>query len=102
MDSMSKVPKPSRTTAFLSVRPCLVTRVATAKRAPPRFLGLTKSQVLDYLYRAHAHFHLYAIVMLIPFFGWGFHRLTTKVLPQKRRELEKQEEEFLKEGRYQG
>ena len=76
-------------------------QVAGAKRGPPRYLGWTKSQVLDTLMRTNARICFSFALLFFPVcIAWGY-RYQTVLKPKKVMRERKREEELLAEGKYQ-
>lgn len=72
---------------------------AGAKRGPPRFLGRTKSQVLDKFVRSNAVICALASFTVVPFVCFWVYRYVTVLKPQKAAWEAAQIEELLAEGK---
>jgi len=101
----------SRASCLLSIgyrrQGVTVNSIALKHRSPPRFLGKTKSQLLDTVTIYNAYFWLSALVFGLGSLGFMIYRLAyvvnpevEKALLQKEEELRRKEEELLSEGRY--
>jgi len=79
-----------------------VTRIATKKRGPPRYLGFTKAQILDEFMRTNARIWATVTFGSLPLFAWMLHNYRKNVKPEQERILREREEALLSEGKYKG
>jgi len=82
--------------------------IALKHRGPPRFLGKTKSQLLDTITVYNAYFWVFATAASTGILSYMIYRLAyvvnpevEKAMQEKQEELRQKEEELLSEGRYQ-
>ena len=75
--------------------------VAGKKRAPPRFLGFTKSQVFDTLYRTHATIAMAITGLTIPLVLFMMYRYNVVLKPEIEAHKKQEEESLLAEGAFQ-
>lgn len=91
----------TRVTSFLSAKTSQVNQIALKHRAPPRYFGRTKAQILDTLVKNNAMLWGGLTVITIPSVFYLLYKVDTQVLPEKNAEIAQKEEELLSEGRYQ-
>ena len=77
----------------------LVVQSAGKKRGPPRFLGKTKTQYLDWLMRSNANICALISLSFFPLAGWYSYRYFTVLKPARDAKLARDQEELLSEGK---
>lgn len=78
----------------------LLTQVAGAKRGPRRYLGKTKSQILDFFMRSNVRVCATISMSFFPIVAYYVFKYNFVIKPKKK-ELKKQaEEQLLAEGKY--
>ena len=77
----------------------LVVQSAGKKRGPPRFLGKTKTQYLDWLMRSNANICALISLSFFPLAGWYSYRYFTVLKPARDAKLARDQEELLAEGK---
>ena len=90
-----------RLVSSLLLRPStsLVVQSAGKKRGPPRFLGKTKTQYLDWLMRSNANICALISLSFFPLAGWYSYRYFTVLKPARDAKLARDQEELLAEGK---
>ena len=76
-----------------------VTQSAGRKRGPPRLLGKTKTQYLDWLMRSNANICATISFGFFPLAGWYFYRYHTVLKPARDAAAAKEQEDLLSEGK---
>ena len=77
----------------------LLVQSAGKKRGPPRFLGKTKTQYLDWLMRSNANICATISFGFFPLAGWYFYRYQTVLKPARDAAAAKEQEDLLAEGK---
>ena len=83
------------------LRPVSVSLAQTAgrKRGPPRFLGKTKSQYLDWLMRSNANICALISFSFFPIVAWYSYRYFTVLKPARDALAAQDKEDLLSEGK---
>ena len=76
-----------------------VTQVAGRKRGPPRFLGKTKAQYLDWLMRSNANICALISFSFFPIVAWYSYRYITILKPARDAKAAEEKEALLAEGK---
>ena len=88
-----------RTRNLLKPTNFTIVQWAGKKRGPPRFLGKTKTQYLDWLMRSNANVCALISFSFFPLAGWYFWRYTTVLKPARDAAAAREQEELLAEGK---
>jgi len=72
---------------------------AGKKRGPPRFLGRTKTQYIDWLMRSNASICAVISFGFVPLAGWYSYRYFTVLKPARDAKVAREQEELLAEGK---
>ena len=89
----------SRVSSLLRPVSNIVTQTAGKKRGPPRFLGRTKTQYLDYLMRSNASICALISFSIFPLGGYYTYRYFTVLKPNRDAKVAQEQEELLAEGK---
>ena len=83
------------------LKPTTFTLVQSAgkKRGPPRFLGKTKTQYLDWLMRSNANICAAISFGFFPLAAWYSYRYYTVLKPARDAAAAKEQEDLLAEGK---
>ena len=76
-----------------------LTQVAGRKRGPPRFLGKTKAQYLDWLMRSNANICALISFSFFPIVVWYSYRYITILKPARDAKAAEDKEALLAEGK---
>ena len=76
-----------------------VTQSAGRKRGPPRLLGKTKSQYLDWLMRSNANICALISFSFFPIVAWYSYRYITVLKPARDAKAAQEKEDLLSEGK---
>ena len=76
-----------------------LTQVAGRKRGPPRFLGKTKAQYLDWLMRFNANICALISFSFFPIVAWYSYRYITILKPARDAKAAEEKEALLAEGK---
>lgn len=76
-----------------------VTQSAGRKRGPPRFLGKTKSQYLDWLMRSNANICALISFSFFPIVAYYSYRYITVLKPARDAKAAQEKEDLLSEGK---
>jgi len=84
---------------FLRPASAIIVQSAGKKRGPPRFLGKTKTQYLDWLMRSNANICALISFSFFPLVGWYSYRYFTVLKPARDAQAAQEQEDLLAEGK---
>ena len=84
---------------FLRPVSSVIVQSAGRKRGPPRFLGKTKTQYLDWLMRSNANICALISFSFFPLVGWYSYRYFTVLKPARDAKQAQEEADLLAEGK---